>query len=187
MAWILSQATAILYSRYLLVITGFLIFSLAYFLSKEKNIVIVFVLAIMTVMSIYNEHSLIRENYSSSNVQAINYIKENIEQNDIIIYYKVNMAILNTYFPDNSQYFLNFEDWKVEEAYKAYLPSMQVVSDWGFLNDFKGRIWLVDSENTTYVYDNIDRSSIKIVKDKVDFETDYHDYDFHITLVEKFD
>lgn len=95
------------------------------------------------------------------------------------------MAILNTYFPNNSQYFLNFGYWDVEEAYRAYAPTMKVVENWEFLNDFKGRIWLIDSEDTTYVYDNIDRDIVDIIKDRVSFETEYHDYDLDITLVEK--
>lgn len=185
-AWILSQKTAILYSRYLLVITGFLIFGLAYFLSKEKHTIIVMViLTVLTGMTIYNEYSLIKENYSSSNLEAIDYIKENIKDDDIIIYNKVNMAILNTYFPNNRQYFLNFEHWGIHEAYKAYEPSMKIADDWTFLDSFTGRIWLIDSENTTYVYDNIDRSNIEIIKDRVHFEADYHDYEYDITLVEK--
>lgn len=185
-ALIISKVVQILYSRYLFVITGFLIFGLAYYLSKEKRTIIaVIVLTLITGMAIYNEYKLVNKNYADNNFSGINYIKENIQEGDIIIYYKVNMAILNTYFPNNSQYFLNFGYWDVEEAYKAYAPTMKVVEDWEFLKDFKGRIWLIDSEDTTFVYDNIDRNIVEIIKDRVSFKTDYHDYDFDITLVEK--
>lgn len=185
-ALIISKVMQILYSRYLFVITGFLIFGLAYFLSKEKNVIIITAVVTLIIgMSIYNEFKLINKNYADNNFSGINYIKENIKEGDIIIYYKVNMAILNTYFPNNSQYFLNFGYWDVEEAYRAYAPTMKVVENWEFLNDFKGRIWLIDSEDTTYVYDNIDRDIVEIIKDRVSFETGYHDYDLDITLVEK--
>lgn len=185
-ALILSQKTAILYSRYLLVITGFLIFGLAYFLSKEKHtIIVIVILTLLTGMAIYNEYSLIKENYSDTNIESINYIKENIKDGDIIIYNRINMAILNTYFPNNTQYFLNFGHWGIHEAYKAYAPSMKIVEDWGFLDSVKGRIWIMDSEDNTYVYDNIDRNKVKIIKDTVHFEADYHDYEYDVTLVEK--
>lgn len=185
-AWIISIKTEILYSRYLLVITGFLAFGLAYFLAKEKHIIITFIiLTCITGMAIYNEYGLIKENYADSNLEAINYIKENIKEDDIIIYNRINMAILNTYFPDNTQYFLNFGHWGVHEAYKAYAPSMKIVEDWEFLNDFQGRIWIMDSENSTYVYDNIDKNIVETVEEWKHFESDYHGYKYDINVVEK--
>ena len=184
-AWILSKKTEILYSRYLLVITGFLIFELAYFLSKEKVVVMAIIIVFLTGMSVYNEYHLVRENYASSNLEAINYMKENIQDGDIIIYNRINMAILNTYFPDNTQYFLNFGHWGIHEAYKAYAPSMKIVEDWNFLNDFYGRIWIMDSEDSTYVYDNIDKNIVETVGECKHFEAAYHGYKYDITLVEK--
>lgn len=184
-AWILSLKKEILYSRYLLVITGFLIFGLAYFLSKEKIVVITIILLLLTGMSVYNEYHLLKENYSSNNNEMIDYLKENIKEDDIIIYNKISMAVLNTYFPDNTQYFLNFSHWGIHKAYKAYAPTMKIAEDWRFLDETHGRIWLVDSENSTYVYDNIDKNTVNIVKDMVLFETDYHGYKYDITLVEK--
>ncbi len=184
-AWILSKKTEILYSRYLLVITGFLIFELAYFLSKEKVVVMAIIIVFLTGMSVYNEYHLVKENYASSNLEAINYMKENIQDGDIIIYNRINMAILNTYFPDNTQYFLNFGHWGIHEAYKAYAPSMKIVEDWNFLNDFYGRIWIMDSEDSTYVYDNIDKNIVETVGECKHFEAAYHGYKYDITLVEK--
>ena len=136
-------------------------------------------------MSVYNEYHLVRENYASSNLEAINYMKENIQDGDIIIYNRINMAILNTYFPDNTQYFLNFGHWGIHEAYKAYAPSMKIVEDWNFLNDFYGRIWIMDSEDSTYVYDNIDKNIVETVGECKHFEAAYHGYKYDITLVEK--
>ncbi len=56
-------------------------------------------------------------------------MKENIQDGDIIIYNRINMAILNTYFPDNTQYFFEFRTLGIHEAYKAYAPSMKIVED----------------------------------------------------------
>lgn len=185
-AWVISAAVPILYSRYLLVITGLLIFVLSYYLAKEKHVAItVIVLALLTGMSIYNEAKLIKENYAENNLDGINYIKENIQDGDIIIYNRVNMAILNTYFPNNTQYFLNFERWGVHEAYKAFAPSMKIAEDWSFLDTLNGRIWLVDSEGDSFVYDNIDRDAVKILKDRECIKVDYHGYQYDVTLVEK--
>jgi len=184
-AWIISLAVPILYSRYLLVITGLLVFTIAYFLAKEKNVaVIVVALALLTGMAIYNESKLIKENYAENNLDGVNYIKENIQDGDVIIYNRVNMAILNTYFPNNTQYFLNYDHWGIHEAYKAFAPSMKIADDWSFLDGINGRIWLVDSEGDSFVYDNIDRDKVDIIKDKEFIRVDYHDYQYDITLVE---
>ena len=94
------------------------------------------------------------------------------------------MAILNTYFPNNTQYFLNYDHWGIHEAYKAFAPSMKIADDWSFLDGINGRIWLVDSEGDSFVYDNIDRDKVDIIKDREFIRVDYHDYQYDITLVE---
>lgn len=63
------------------------------------------ILIAITGMAGYNEYNLIKENYASSNNEVITYMRENIKEGDIIIYNRINMAILNTYFPNNTQYF----------------------------------------------------------------------------------
>ena len=80
---------------------------------------------------------------------------------------------------------MNFGHWGIHEAYKAYAPSMKIVEDWNFLNDFYGRIWIMDSEDSTYVYDNIDKNIVETVGECKHFEAAYHGYKYDITLVEK--
>ena len=183
---IISIFMPILYSRYLFVITGLLIFTLAFFLAKEerKSIIIV-ILSLMTIMALYNNIKLIYQNYDSSNMTEIDYIKENIQEGDIIVYSNIgNGSIIATFFTENDQYFLNFAHWDVEEAYKAYGPQMKTVTDYSFLDNYKGRIWLIDSEYMG-LYEEFPKESIIVLKEAKRFDTKYHDYIYNVMLLEK--
>lgn len=182
-ALVISKFMAILYSRYLFVITGFLIFALSYFLVKEKRkIITIFILVIMTIMSLYNEYQLTKENYAKSNKEVIHYIEENIEKDDIIIYSKMEGSLMSILFPNNKQYFFNYENWDVEEAYKAFGPQMETVRSLDFLDDYKGRIWILVSDDKK-IYDELE--NINIIKETKTFSLDYHSLKYNIMLVEK--
>ena len=133
-----SIITPILYSRYLLVMTGLYIFVLAYVLSNEKNKIIAAVVCIVTlVLAIVSNITNIKINYDKTNNELYNYISEEIKPEDIIIYSNIgNGGVVAAYFPDNKQYFLNFAHWDVEEAYKAYGPGMETVTNWDFMKDY---------------------------------------------------
>ena len=73
--------SVILYYRYLFVITGLYIFAVSFILGKEKNnICVVTVLAVIAGLGIYNNILMIKDNYSSSNLQPIKYLHENIRK-----------------------------------------------------------------------------------------------------------
>jgi hypothetical protein len=89
---------------------------------------------------------------------------------------------MTVYFPENNQYYLNLEKWDIEKAYSAFAPQMKVVEDYEFLNDYTGRIWIVESGEPS-LYKEIENSNI--VLEAKSFSTEYHNYYYSVMLVEK--
>ena len=183
---IISIKMPILYSRYLLVITGLYILVLAFILAKEKNKIIVGIICSITcILAIISNIQNVFINYDKENMQIYNYIKEEIQPEDIIVYSNIgNGGVVAAFFPKQKQYFLNFAYWDVEEAYKAYGPGMETVTTWDFLEGYTGRIWLIDSENMG-LYDEFPKDNITIIKDAKRIEAKYHDYIYNIMLINK--
>lgn len=178
--------SVILYHRYLITITGLLVFFITYFMSKEtKKYITIGICSIILIMSVINNIKFIKINYDESNGKQIEYVKERIRQNDIFIYSSIgNGAIMAVNFPENKQYFYNKDHWGVEEAYKAYAPQMETIENLDdILDGFTGRIWLVDSESSN-LYDDLNDDSFKIIETK-SIHTKYKDCTYNLVLVEK--
>ncbi|MBP3503035.1 MAG: glycosyltransferase family 39 protein [Clostridia bacterium] len=178
--------TSILYYRYLFVITGLYIFTLSFILSKEQNKkIIVAVCLITSILGISSNIIMIKDNYSSKNMKQIEYLNSNIQEGDYIVYTNVwEGAVITVNFPNNKQYYYNEPDWGVQEAYKAYAPQMDTYITKDFMNKLSGRIWIIDGDSDTCyksLFDNDDYTYIS----QQSFETDYYDYHYVITLVEK--
>ena len=118
---IVSIKMPILYSRYLLVMTGAYIFAISYLISTEKNKYIIYAICVITlILAISSNVQNIQENYASSNSGPAKYLKSEIQKEDIIVYSNIgNGGVIAAQFPENKQYFLNLYNWEVEEAYKA--------------------------------------------------------------------
>lgn len=87
-------------------------------------------------------------------------------------------------FKENQVYFYNEENWGVEEAYRAFEPNYSTVITKEFIEDCSDRVWVVDAtwgNATEKIFDN---TNYKIVSEK-EFYTEYHDYSYKITLLEK--
>lgn len=183
----ISKIIPILYSRYLLVMTGLYIFALAYILSLEKNKIIYSIICIVILtLGIISNIQNIQINYNSSNNEIYTYIKEEIQEDDILVYSNIgNGGVIAAYFPNNTQYFLNLQNWDIEEAYKAYAPGMKTVYDYSFLDDFKGKIWIIDSENMEF-YKEFPKENTKVLKEAKRIDVKYHDYIYNILLLEKY-
>jgi len=185
---IISFITPILYSRYLLVMTGLYVFAIAFILSKEKHKILAgCICGITLLLAIISNIQNVKINYDKSNIEVYNYIKEEINSEDIIIYSNIgNGGVIAAYFPNNKQYFLNFAYWDVVEAYKAYGPGMETVTNWDFLKDYTGRIWLIDSENMGLYNNDFPKENTKILKETKRIDTKYHDYIYNVMLIEKY-
>lgn len=185
-AFILSLKTPILFARYLFTITGLFIFALSYILAKEeKKSIVILIAGIMIALSVYNNLALIKANYAASNMKQIDYLAEEIQPNDIIVYSNIGIgSVIATHFTDHEQYFYNVDNWDAVGAFKAYAPQMTTVADLSFLNDYQGRIWLIDSENFDF-YNSAFKNDAYSFKSSEIFLTAYQNYRYNLILIER--
>ena len=182
-----AMKQSILFARYLLVITGLYAFGLAFFMAKEKRKwVTIVIYAIIFILGCISNVTNITINYDDSNMKQIEYLRENIKPEDIIIYSNIgNGGVIAAFFPDNKQYFYNGGYWDVEEAYKAYGPGMETVYSYeDIIKDYHGRIWLIDSENCG-LYNEFPKEGLKTIVEPIEFKTKYQNYTYTMVLLEK--
>lgn len=193
-AFLISLKSPILYPRYLMTITGLLIFFIADIMAKEKSkYITIEICIIIFVTSLISNINIINNNYDNTNMKQIEYLEENIKDDDIIVYSDIgNGSVFAVYFKDNKQYFYNGDHWNVEEAYKAYGPQMETVEDLDFLKDYKGRIWIIDSTDSSFYNDKFKTDDYKVIDSKViktkypsSFDTNYSGYEYKLILIEK--
>ena len=183
----LLMKQSILFARYLLVITGIYIFALAFFMAKEKRTWITTIICIIIlILGCISNATNIMINYDTSNMKQIEYLKENIKPDDIIVYSNIgNGGVVAAFFPENKQYFYNGGYWDVEEAYKAYGPGMEIIYNYeDILKDYHGRIWLIDSEGCG-LYNEFPKEGTTTLVEPIEFKTKYQNYVYTIVLLEK--
>lgn len=127
-AYIISKITTpILHDRYLLVVTGLIIFFIAFFMAKEKNKwITIVILAIIGVASIVNMVGVMYMNYNSSNKEMLRYIDENLQENDSFLMYsdEISGFALSVKHPGHMQYFHDNNNWGAGGAYESFGPDM---------------------------------------------------------------
>ena len=186
----------ILYYRYLTVVAGLMIFAISYMFAKSAKPCILYTFIAITILTtIPSNIIMISHNYDKSNNEPIDFIKNNIQENDVIVYPGIGTgAIMSAKFPQYKQYFYNAEDWGVEEAYKAFGPAMQTYTTDDFLNDeeCQGRIWLVlDFYKVDYFNEKFNNDNYRVLAKKQYF-TKYNkekaqnkETEYNIYLIEK--
>lgn len=186
----------ILYYRYLTVVAGLMIFAISYMLAKSAKPCILYTFIAITILTtIPSNIIMISHNYDKSNNEPIDFIKNNIQENDVIVYPGIGTgAIMAVKFPQYKQYYYNAEDWGVEEAYKAFGPAMQTYTTDDFLNDeeCQGRIWLVlDFYKVDYFNEKFNNENYRVLAQKQYF-TKYNkekaqnkETEYNIYLIEK--
>ena len=186
----------ILYYRYLTVVAGLMIFAISYMFEKSAKPCILYTFIAITILTtIPSNIIMISHNYDKSNNEPIDFIKNNIQENDVIVYPGIGTgAIMSAKFPQYKQYFYNAEDWGVEEAYKAFGPAMQTYTTYDFLNDeeCQGRIWLVlDFYKVDYFNEKFNNDNYRVLAKKQYF-TKYNkekaqnkETEYNIYLIEK--
>lgn len=178
--------TSILFYRYLFVITGLYIFTLSFILSKSKNKKIIIAICIITtILAIVSNITMVKINYSEKNGKSIEYLKNNIKQNDVIVYTDIGTgSIIAVNFKENKQYYYNEQDWGVQEAYKAFGPQMDTYITPDFIKELSGRIWIVDGVYDECYQKYFNNEQYKFINQQ-SFSDKYHEYNYTITLVEK--
>ena len=178
--------TLILYYRYLFVITGLFIFAISYILAKTNKDYIAIIVCLLTIIlgTVSNTIQIIN-NYDQNNLKQIEFIKENIQNEDIVVYkYIGNGAIIAVDFKDNKQYFYNADNWNVEDAYKAFGYHMETCTNLDFLENYKGRIWVVDQDSFNLYNEVFNNEEYNVLKQEK-FKIPYQDDTYGITLVKK--
>lgn len=184
---VVSLVSPILYARYLFTITGLLIFSISYFLAKEDNKYIITVICIIvSILSIMNLVANVKENYDSFNGKAVEYLRENVKSDDILLYADMgNGGVTATLVDNNNQHFLNLGYWSIEEAYKAYAPHMKVsYSIEDAAKDAKGRIYIIDTGDLK-LYNQLENKEQYKEIERQKFEEKYKNYTYQIIVLEK--
>lgn len=187
--YIISLKMPILYARYFLNLTGLFIFFLVFFMAKEKRNIITLALCFITLlMAILVNINVIKMNYAQNNKQAVEYIKQDFREGDIVIWgNEGNGFTISMQLGENiPTYFYDKEYWNKEAAYEVFGKNMTTIKTLEPLNDYKGRIWIINGDDYK-TYDQILEEygqKIKIIKQNK-IHTDYHAYNYSITLVEK--
>lgn len=185
-AWIISKKmnSDILYYRYIFVVTGIIIFALSFMFAKGNYKYTFIICTIILIVSIFNNISMVKENYSKSNLEPIKYIKDNIKEGDIITYPDIGSgSVIAMNFPKYTQYFYNEGNWGVEEAYKAFGKQMKTYVSTDFLDTCRGRCWIVTSGGTDFYEKCFKNENYKLIMNK-SFQTAYKEYYYKIYLVE---
>ena len=179
--------TSILYYRYLFVITGLYIFFISYFLGKEKNKYIIGVICAVTLgLGITSNYMQIKEAYGPNNMTQIAYLKENIQENDVIVFDETNFGTgtaVSLNFKNHKQIYYNPSNWGVEAAYRAFGDQLKIYTNTDFLNECKGRVWLIDGESEELYNKLFNNEKYHLVSKKL-IKTEYEKYVYNMILVE---
>ena len=183
----------VLFSRYLFVMTGLYIFCIAYLLGLEnRRAVLGVICAIIIVLGSISNITNINLYYNRENVSVYDYIGKELKDGDIMVFSDIGVGgVIAAVFPDSKQYFLCDPTWDVEEAYKSYAPGMVILEnlengrDWSFLEEFTGRIWLIDNSGMG-IANEFPLENTRVLKDCKKFYTSYHEYSYGIMLLEKY-
>lgn len=186
--YIISLKTPILYARYFLNLTGLFIFFMAFFIAKDKNKLLTIMICLITLaVAILVNLNVSKMNYAENNKVPLEYVKQDLQQGDMILFgnrgsgFTISMQLV-----DVPNCFYDYENWDVEPAYKAFGKEMIYTNNIETLENYKGRIWIVNSDNYS-IYEEFKEKygdRIELIKQEI-FNTEYHGYNYSICLIEK--
>lgn len=186
--YIISLKTPILYARYFLNLTGLFIFFMAFFIAKDKNKLLTIMICLITLaVAILVNLNVSKMNYAENNKVPLEYVKQDLQQGDMILFgnrgsgFTISMQLV-----DVPNCFYDYENWNVEPAYKAFGKEMIYTNNIETLENYKGRIWIVNSDNYS-IYEEFKEKygdRIELIKQEI-FNTEYHGYNYSICLIEK--
>lgn len=186
--YIISLKTPILYARYFLNLTGLFIFFMAFFIAKDKNKLLTIMICLITLaVAILVNLNVSKMNYAENNKVPLEYVKQDLQQGDMMLFgnrgsgFTISMQLV-----DVPNCFYDYENWNVEPAYKAFGKEMIYTNNIETLENYKGRIWIVNSDNYS-IYEEFKEKygdRIELIKQEI-FNTEYHGYNYSICLIEK--
>ncbi len=188
-AYILSKILVpILLDRYLLIITGLITFFFAFFMAKQKNkyVTITICLAIF-ILSLTNLVKVININYSNTNTEMVQYINDNLQENDSFLIYndEIGGFSITAKHLDHMQYFHDKGNWGAGGAYECFGPNFKRYNDLeDIMKEASGRIWIINIPEEDLTSEIKSKYNVEILERK-EFQTKYNGYFFSFTLIEK--
>lgn len=186
--FIISIKTPILYPRYFLNLTGIFIFFMAFFIAKGgRKALTVIICCITLAVAIFVNIKVGKMNYAQNNKEPLEYIKQNLQEEDMILFgnwgngFSISMQLMNM-----PNCFYDHQYWNQEPAYKAFGKNMLYINDIQKLEDYKGRIWIIDERDFIIYQEFVEqyKDKINLIKQEK-FSTQYHQYQYAITLIQK--
>lgn len=171
------------YVRYLMVLSGLVVFFLAEAFDKIKKFYIKGALLIFLSTVLVLRVIPIYENmYTPENDKIETFITENFKEGDIVVSDNIGLvAVLAVKHPEYQMYFYNGAHWDVEYAYKAYEPNLKTVRDLSEVYNHSGRIWAMHGAETEMIEKNTNK---QIVKQYDRIVVPYHNLQFDFVLFE---
>lgn len=186
--YVISIKMPILYARYFLNLTGLFMFFMAFYMAKGgKKVLTIIACALTLVTGIWVNINVTKMNYDQSNKLPLEYVKQDVMQDDLIIYGNEGSGFaISMQIPEIANCFYDGEHWNVEPAYKAFGKNMLYINTLDALDDYEGRIWIINSENFAIYNEFVERykENVNMIKQE-SFSTGYHGYKYTITLIEK--
>lgn len=137
------------------------------------------------ILATWNNIKLIKANYDENNLKQFEYLQENVQSGDIIVYEEIGHgSTVAVWFPDKRQYFYNEGNWGVEEAYKAFGENYSTEVTTDFLDELSGRIWIIDKADKPLYNKLFNNDKYTVISEKLQY-TGYHWYCLNMILVEK--
>ena len=180
--------TSILYYRYLFVITGLLIFFISFYIAREKNKYIIYIVCGVTLLlACFSNYAQISEAYGKDNMTQISYLKENVQAEDTIVFDETNFgsgSVVALNFTNNNQIYYNPSNWGVEAAYRAFGEQLHIYTDDSFVGNLNGRIWVIDNEGEDNYNKLFNNENFQVISKKL-IKTQYENYVYNFILVER--
>lgn len=176
----------IIYARYMLCVMGLFMFFISYTLAKKGYKYINLLVCIISMLiSLYININFININYDESNSKPIEYVKEDIQDGDIILMNnEFSGFIITVNFPENTAYFYDQDHWNCEAAYKAFQKDFKTVYDLDFLENYTGRVWIINTTNYSVLEQVQNKYDVNLIKQEM-FSIKYRQYQYSISLIEK--
>ncbi len=186
--YIISLKKPLLYARYFLNLTGLFIFFLAFFIARGGRKLLTMILSIIIIIvSMMINSQLIQMNYDASNGKPLAYVKQDLQESDMILFDNRGSGfVISMQLIDTPNCFYDKENWNVEAAYAAFGKEMLTIKTLDPLKDYKGRIWVISSDDFS-ICDELESlygEKVKEVK-RESFSIKYHNYRYTIALIEK--
>ena len=177
--------SAILYARYMLCITGLFIFFISYIIGKYGNKYITIPICILSIIiATYINVLLINQNYDESNARPIEYLKENIQEGDILLYGNEGSGfVVSANFPDVKQYFWDGAYWNIDEAISSYGPNMTIIHSLDEIEEENARIWVINASKYAIANSLVEEMNAELIS-KEAYITAYKEYEYTISLIE---